>query len=82
MPTGRSKVGRELRRVMIDLDRFARELTGKQSDKVRHTVTEENKQRPVVGVEEDPLLPWIRAAIMGLVFVALSIVLHLIWQLN
>ena len=67
---------------MIDLDRFAHELTGRQSDKNQHTVTEENKQRPVVGIEEDPLIPWLRVAIMGLAFVAVGIVSHLIWQLG
>ena len=77
-----SRVGRELRSVMIDLDRFARELSGKQSDQDRHSVTEENKRRPVMGIEEDPLIPWLRVAIMGLVFVALGIVIHLVWQLG
>ena len=82
MATSRSKVGRELRSVMIDLDRFARELTKGQSGVDRHTVTEENKRRPVMGIEEDPLIPWIRVAIMGLVLVAVGIVIHLVWQLG
>ncbi|MDJ0957330.1 MAG: hypothetical protein QNI91_10745 [Arenicellales bacterium] len=66
---------------MIDLDRFARELTKGQSDEDRHTVTKENK-RPVKGIEEDPLIPWIRVAIMGLVFMAVGIVIHLVLQLG
>ena len=67
---------------MIDLDRFARELTKGQSDKDQQRVSEENKRRSVMGLEEDPLIPWLRVAILGLAFVALGILFKLVWQLS
>ena len=82
MATSRKKLGKELRSVMIDLDRFARELTKGQSDENQHRVSEESKRRSVMGIEEDPLIPWLRVAILGLTFVGLGIVFQLVRQLS
>lgn len=78
------RMGRGLRSALVDLERFARELADGQGDQdkhnVPHDVPRETTQRQAVGLEEDPIVPWIRVAIMGLVLIAAGILFQLVQQ--
>ena len=72
---------RGLRQALVDLNRFAKELTESHTDQDDLEKPRKSKRQPNAGLEEDTVIPWIRVAIVGLVFVALGIVAQLVQQL-
>ena len=78
--TNRFRLGRGLRQALEDLEQFSRELAEHNSDEDSSNMSEETQRRPAIGIQDDPIIPWLRIAIMSLVLVAVGIVLQLIQQ--
>ena len=78
--TNRFRLERGLRQALDDLEQFARELGERNSDEDSSNMPEETQRRPAIGIQDDPVIPWLRIAIMSLVLIAIGIVLQLIQQ--
>ncbi|MDJ0958159.1 MAG: hypothetical protein QNI91_14925 [Arenicellales bacterium] len=78
--TNRFGLGRGLRQALEDLEQFARELTEHNTDEDSSNMPEETQKRSAIGIQDDPIIPWLRVAIMSLALVAVGIVLQLIQQ--
>ena len=78
--TTRFRLGRGLRQALDDLEQFARELAERNTDEDSSNMPEETQRRPAIGIQDDPVIPWLRIAIMSLVLIAIGIVLQLIQQ--
>ena len=78
--TNRFRLGRGLRQALDDLEQFARELAERNTDEDSSNMHEETQRRPAIGIQDDPIIPWLRIAIMSLVLIAIGIVLQLIQQ--
>ncbi|MDJ0958520.1 MAG: hypothetical protein QNI91_16760 [Arenicellales bacterium] len=50
------------------------------TDQDKKETSKRTKRQLNTGLEEDAVIPWIRVAIVGLIFVALGIVVQLIQQ--
>ena len=75
------KPSRGLRQALVDLNRFAKELTDGLTDQDNSDTPKRTKRQLNTGLEEDAVIPWIRVAIVGLMFVAAGIVVQLVRQL-
>lgn len=82
MTTNRFRLGRGLRLALADLDRFARELGERNTDEDTHDMPKKSQRRQVIGIQDDPVIPWIKIAIMSLILIAVGIVLQLVQQLT
>ena len=80
--TNRFRLGRGLRQALDDLERFARELAERNTDEDSKNMSENTQHRPAIGIQDDPVIPWIRIAIMSLVLIAVGIVLQIIQQVT
>ena len=78
--TNRFKLGRGLRQALDDLEQFAREIAERNTHEDSSNMPEETQKRPAIGIQDDPLIPWLRIAIMSLVLIAVGIVLKLVQQ--
>lgn len=82
MTTNRFRLGRGLRLALADLDHFARELAERNTDEDTHDMSDKSQRRRAIGMQDDPVIPWIKIAIMSLILIAVGIVLQLVQQLT
>ena len=80
--TNRFRLGRGLRQALDDLERFARELAERNTDEDSKNMPDETQHRPAIGIQDDPVIPGIKIAIMSLILIAVGIVLQLVQQLT
>lgn len=76
-----TSMSRDLKYALVDLERFAREITKGPTDQ-KPAAPKQLQRKPATGLHEDPMIPWIKGAMAILIVFAVGIFLRLFTQFS
>lgn len=76
-----NRLSRDLKRALIDLHHFARELTDTSTHQDTSEIASPAQRSINSGISEDPMIPWIKGAMSILSIVAVGALLYTIKDL-